>query len=210
MTVEFEEKFRKYLADATTEAVPWVPPVGAGWHSMIVAALEQIDALVGGDASKFQVDQIKEKFGTLRFHCRVEDDALRDAILKIIDDIETRSASMCERCGAPAQVHQYAGWLGCLCPEHAMQEIELRGMKLGARGWKLARIEGRPALIDKSAHGELGDERFAEIEARVVATMRAIAEEEGAGLRLGQRSSVGSSAASEVAQWRHAKFVAGR
>jgi hypothetical protein len=209
MTVEFE-RFRKYLSDATTEAGPWVPPIGKGWHAMLLEALEKIDALVDGDAEKCMIDQIKEKLGTLRVYVRVDDDTLRDQILAIVNDIEQRSAHMCERCGVQAQVFQYAGWLGCLCPAHAMAEIESRGMKMSARGWKLARIDGRPVLIDKATGSELGDAMFAEIEARVVATARAIQEEEVAGLRLGQRSAVGSSAASEVSLWRHAKFVAGR
>ncbi len=203
------DRFRKYVADDGPVPSPWKPPVGEGWHALIREALEKIDALVGGDAAKFRIGQIKEKFGSLRFYCFVDDESVADEVFSIAEEIEARSATMCESCGAPAQIHSYGGWYGCLCPSHAMIEIERREMKIGATGWKLGRIDGRPAIIDKATGGEIGDEKFREIEARVAATWKVIEAEEKT-QKLGQKSAVGSGARSETVYWRQAKYVAGR
>jgi hypothetical protein len=209
MTAFDFDRFRKYVSGDVPVPTPWKPPVGEGWHAMIFDALQKIDALVGGDASKFKIGQIKEKFGSLRFYCFVDDESAADEVFAIAEEIEARSATMCESCGAPAQIHGYGGWYACLCPHHAMIEIERREMKIGATGWRLGRIDERPAIIDKATGREIGDEKFREIEARVEATAKALEAEEGA-RKLGQKSAVGSVARSETAYWRHAKYVSGR
>lgn len=200
-------RFEKYVELDELASSPWRPAVGAGWHPMIHEALAKIDALVGGDASRFRIDRIKEKFGALRFYVCVADDAIGKQVLEIKDDIERRSARICETCGAAAQIHNYGGWYGCLCPTHAIKMIDERKIKIGSTHWRLGRINERVALIDKVTGAELGDEKLAEIEARVEANMLVLRKEAEA-YAVGQKSAVGSEARREVAMWRHARFVA--
>jgi hypothetical protein len=202
------ERFVKYVELHDLASRPWRPPVGAGWHPMLHDALTKIDAIVGGDASRFRVDQIKEKFGALRFYVRVVDD-LREPVFTIKDEIERRSARTCEVCGADAQIESYGGWYGCLCPTHAIEMLDERKIKIGSTGWRLGRIGRRVALIDKVTGEELGELKFAEIEARVAANMLALRAAAEAP-QLGRKSPVGSEARKEVVLWRHAKFVANR
>ena len=60
------------------------------------------------------VNQVKEKFGTLRFYYSGGDDYI-DGLVAMA---ESMSAATCEECGAPGRV-RHGGWLRCLCDEHA-------------------------------------------------------------------------------------------
>jgi hypothetical protein len=109
----------KYWGIQGDKPADWEPECDAGWHPMIVDALAKIDAIVGGDAEKFRIRQIKEKFGELRFYFSADDD-VREKIAAIVDAIEKRSRSMCEVCGVDGcSIRSYSGYYKCVCAEHA-------------------------------------------------------------------------------------------
>jgi hypothetical protein len=58
-------------------------------------------------------DQVKEKFGTLRFYYHGGDDYVRGAVAMA----EAMSACTCEECGAPGRMST-GGWLSVRCVEH--------------------------------------------------------------------------------------------
>lgn len=62
----------------------------------------------------FNIVQIKEKFGTLRFYY----DGGDKVIDRIVSMGERFSESTCEYCGKPGKLRQ-GGWLKTLCDEHA-------------------------------------------------------------------------------------------
>ena len=57
------------------------------------------------------VDQIKEKFGTLRFYIHGGNDAVYD----YIHLAETMSGITCEDCGSPGERSSPRGWIRTLC-----------------------------------------------------------------------------------------------
>jgi hypothetical protein len=59
------------------------------------------------------VDQVKEKFGSLRFYYTGGDDVV-DGMVRMA---ESMSAVMCEQCGAPGKL-QGKGWLKTRCEQH--------------------------------------------------------------------------------------------
>jgi hypothetical protein len=59
------------------------------------------------------VEQVKEKFGTLRFYYN-GGDAVIDGMVRMA---ESMSSVMCEECGAPAKTQGH-GWVGTLCDTH--------------------------------------------------------------------------------------------
>jgi len=88
------------------------PEVGNGWVKELLRPLCQ--RLVGlGIADDFHVDQIKEKFGGLRFYAsgasREQDDA--------IDAAERDSYKVCELCGSRRDVTTRGSWLLTRCLE---------------------------------------------------------------------------------------------
>lgn len=76
----------------------------SGWNGIIENLLSKIEShlashphlLNGEEYARFQIDQIKEKFGGLRFYISGGDDYIH----KMIDETEKLSAKTCETCGA--------------------------------------------------------------------------------------------------------------
>jgi hypothetical protein len=65
----------------------------------------------------FEVLQVKEKFGTLRFYTNFE----TKEISNYIEEAEKKSAHTCEVCGEEGKLRT-GGWLMTLCDEHVKKE----------------------------------------------------------------------------------------
>jgi hypothetical protein len=63
---------------------------------------------------QFEVLQVKEKFGGLRFNVNHANDAIRQRIGTAADE----SFCTCEVCGQPGKLRE-DGWIKTLCDEHA-------------------------------------------------------------------------------------------
>jgi len=105
-----------------------------GWFDLLWKLCEDIDAIVkrdnlckfeGKDSYKnFSVDQIKEKFGGLRFYTNF---VIND-IEKLIRDAEDKSFKTCEFCGKDGSMHMKFGWYKTLCKhcaaKHGYERVE--------------------------------------------------------------------------------------
>lgn len=94
--------------------------VDAGWYLLVIATdhrLAELDA-------HYIVQQIKEKFGTLRYYCAPSNDDpspdLLDAFDAITEDAERAAAITCERCGEPGVLQRTSYWAKTMC--HACAE----------------------------------------------------------------------------------------
>lgn len=83
---------------------------GDGWFDLIWNLCEQIEKII---PENFEVIQVKEKFGTLRFYA----DNNTKEIDKLIMEAEEKSAITCEVCGKPGKLRR-EGWLSVKCEEH--------------------------------------------------------------------------------------------
>lgn len=100
---------------------------GSGWFPLLERLLVKIETHLAEKYAAgfrdpdygFRIDQIKEKFGTLRFYVGGGD----DEIFKMIVDAEKESAQICEMSGAPGTLHTRRGafWLRTLSPEKAQE-----------------------------------------------------------------------------------------
>lgn len=111
-----------------------------GWVDLVSGALRDVDAMLAGspDHGRFEIEQIKEKFGRLRMYWKLaregeqvltvheetpsrfrttprQPSAIFLAIRKRIDEAELASASVCQRCGTSPAGALAAGWLVTLC-----------------------------------------------------------------------------------------------
>ena len=77
---------------------------GPGWIGLVTTLHWRLRFLVGD----YQIFQIKEKFGGLRYYCDAEGTIpeglpdtvyLRDTVRRLIEDAEHRSQTICEVCG---------------------------------------------------------------------------------------------------------------
>lgn len=71
----------------------------------------------------FEVRQVKEKFGTLRYYTNWETDAISDFI-----SVACRAShNTCEICGSWGKLNSW-GWINCLCEKHRKEYNEERGI----------------------------------------------------------------------------------
>jgi len=102
-------------ADIRVSLMSWGFTCGDGWYEIIYQLCERIEPLVaalddGGAA--FEVVQVKEKFGGLRFYV----DNANDEIYEAIEAASELSVQTCEVCGAPGNNEADAtGWWKTLC-----------------------------------------------------------------------------------------------
>ena len=84
---------------------------GDGWFDLLWNLCEDIEKLNPPD--DFEVHQVKEKFGGLRFYIGVA----TDEIFNCIHQAETESYKTCEICGSKDNVTSEGRWIETLCKE---------------------------------------------------------------------------------------------
>jgi hypothetical protein len=97
---------------------------GEGWFDIVWRLCEDLEPLVATfeqqSGLQFEVLQVKEKFGGLRFYvnCR-----RNDAIDQRIGIAAEESFHTCELCGQPGELLE-GGWIKTRCDEHASVQAE--------------------------------------------------------------------------------------
>ena len=131
------EKYPKIFADRykpmTETAMCWGFSCGEGWYNIIDQLCaniqhhidwhnEQHERLLKDNPHNLKIpeqvaqvvaDQVKEKFGTLRFYYSGGDSYIRG----LVSMAESMSSVTCETCGAPGTTSG-PGWIRTLCEEH--------------------------------------------------------------------------------------------
>lgn len=79
-----------------------------GWFDIIWDLSEKIEPFASDD---FNVFQVKEKFGGLRFYT----DGYTDEISAFIREAENKAENTCERCGKPSKIKSKNGWMSNIC-----------------------------------------------------------------------------------------------
>ena len=137
MTRELEaklvEKYPKILVnihgDPKRTCMAFGLECGDGWHDLLddcMNKLQYICNICSSDSRDVQVvaDQIKEKFGTLRFYVsayganEIENDIIDD----IISEAERKSSHTCEVTGDRGELCKRGGWYRTLCYEQARKD----------------------------------------------------------------------------------------
>lgn len=89
--------------------------VGPGWYRLIVDLDRELAAIDPG----FQLIQIKEKFGGLRYFVEFEPDRPRPGFDELIRAAERRSERTCEQCGGDGGLTRRGSWVRTLCAADA-------------------------------------------------------------------------------------------
>ena len=98
------------------------PECQAGWYQLIL----ELDAKIGSLEPRYRVEQIKEKFGGLRFYydqMSINDEA-RERVDKLVEVAEQRSYTICEVCGvsdSTVTTTRDGYWVKTLCTDHREQ-----------------------------------------------------------------------------------------
>lgn len=85
-----------------------------GWYELLDTLCDHLQARTDrhGDPQVI-AQQVKEKYGTLRFYVGVASDEQ----FALIDQTEEKSARICDVCGAPGVLRD-GGWMMTRCDQH--------------------------------------------------------------------------------------------
>lgn len=118
----------KWLMEIQPEGNPYAFPMwgfecGLGWYFIIDEALTMYKAIYEATGSYPIIDQIKEKFGTMRFYAsftiptKTPNTTWQDIGFIIADYAESKSGRTCMSCGAEGTTNT-DGWIMTLCKGH--------------------------------------------------------------------------------------------
>jgi hypothetical protein len=124
------EKYPKMLINRnkpmTETCMCWGFECGDGWFQILDSLMGNIQHHIDWNNKNFEkgytqykqvpqvtLDQVKEKFGTLRFYYTGGDDVI-DGMVRMA---ESMSAVTCEQCGNPGTTGGQ-GWISTLCETH--------------------------------------------------------------------------------------------
>ena len=114
--------FQNRYKNPSETAMCWGFECGDGWYDLIDVLCRSIEFHLEYNAEKdtppFICDQVKEKFGTLRFYGHGGD----KKIWNYITFAELFSGRICETCGKPGKLSQNSGWWYTACEEHTRKE----------------------------------------------------------------------------------------
>lgn len=95
---------------------------GDGWYQLLYDMCREITEVLetAGKPLHIVVDQIKEKYGILRFYYHFEDaepgwDDVHQKIALIVEKYEDKSESVCEICGREGTLRTDLRWIQTLC-----------------------------------------------------------------------------------------------
>lgn len=91
--------------------------VGSGWQALIDRLHKDLLAL----DPNYQVTQIKEKFGGLRYYIATSEDLDADTqwqMQALTHAAEEQSLTICEACGEPGKPTSARMWIKTYCDEH--------------------------------------------------------------------------------------------
>ena len=96
---------------------------GDGWKQLLPPLFEKIEEYNKdlADEDKIVIEQIKEKFGELRYY--------PEEIKKLVNELEFQAAKTCELCGSTEDVGlKVDGWCTTLCRKCAKDIAKRKGM----------------------------------------------------------------------------------
>jgi hypothetical protein len=125
MRKELEQKLVKRFptwfnvnGDARHSLMPFGFQCGDGWYKILWRLCVDMEPLVAElenqDGERFEVVQVKEKLGTLRFYVSHHSDAINERIV----EAQKESSRTCEVCGQPGKQRKTGGGLRAVCDEH--------------------------------------------------------------------------------------------
>ncbi len=118
----------------TETCMCWGFECGDGWFNILNQLMNNIQHHIdwkekqGKPVPQVTLDQVKEKFGTLRFYYTGGD----EYISGLVSMAEAMSGVTCEECGNPGERHG-GGWVRTLCDVHEekyQESIRAREMKM--------------------------------------------------------------------------------
>lgn len=107
----FPAFFVDMYGDPTKTCMHWGCECGNGWYDLLYKLCEDIEA--AEPPEDFKIEQIKEKFGGLRFYY-ISGNA---EISSLVNAAESNSYKICEGCSSTEGVTTEGSWITSLCAD---------------------------------------------------------------------------------------------
>lgn len=128
----YKERMQKEFLDKYPMLFPNGQPrsgfsAGYGWWPLLTALCDDLmkiveEAPLPMEEKAFIVDQVKEKFGGLRFYTGAVHESISNKVYERIHEAELLSFKICEQCGQPGR-EGGIGWIKTLCDD-CQNEVE--------------------------------------------------------------------------------------
>jgi hypothetical protein len=159
LCTKFPEMMVNRTKHMTETCMCWGFECGDGWYNILDQLMSNIQHHTEWNNKNFDkgykqykhvppvtLDQVKEKFGTLRFYYTGGDDTI-DGMVRMA---ESMSAVTCEECGHPGE-QRPGGWIKTLCdPCVAKREAE--------RAERLAQYESKKEIKNEIKYQYVGED----------------------------------------------------
>jgi hypothetical protein len=130
LQLELVKKYPKILkdfrGDPKSTCMAWGFECGDGWFSLLNTCMEKLQYFCNicsqhGNEIQVVANQIKEKYGSLRFYYRIEgSNKIETSIIEdIVSEAEDQSENTCEISGKPGNLCVRHGWYKTLSYEEA-------------------------------------------------------------------------------------------
>lgn len=111
----FPNLYRQRGDDMRVTAMCWGFEIGDGWFDIIWSLSEKLEdeilKIPEPERKSVCASQVKEKYGTLRFHMTRETDEMS----KLIGEACQKTHTTCEDCGQQGKVRDPDGWVTVRC-----------------------------------------------------------------------------------------------
>jgi len=120
---EFEPLYFKTFKHFIPKPLTYGLEIKPGWYNLVWDLTETIDRYLKNNDKKATVilDQVKEKFGGLRYYYHLEGEPKKDTF-KMIWGMnwlaESQSFNICQECGLRGELDKNERWYKTLCPKH--------------------------------------------------------------------------------------------
>ena len=114
---KYPEIFRDHNKSMQETCMCWGFECSDGWFNLINKLCSDIYSIMKKHGILVVADQVKEKFGGLRFYIHIDGDthqSIYDKVYELIDKAEEKSFRICEVCGAEGEVRGKQ-WLTTRC-----------------------------------------------------------------------------------------------
>lgn len=112
---DFPVLYQQHKLDKSKTAMCYGFECGDGWFDLLYKLSQNLEQF-----PEVQVNQVKEKFGSLRFYVQYDlyDEASNSMVIEeMISEAEGESMRTCDTCGKPAVSSSRGGWIRTVCEE---------------------------------------------------------------------------------------------
>jgi len=127
---KYPKLYAQYYLPPQQTCMCWGFAFSDGWFKLIDNLSRRITKL--DTTGTVQAEQVKEKFGGLRFYYggRVMTKDVAEKIRHLVDEAEEKSFHLCEECGKKGEIRNDIGWYRTLCIRHHKKALGIAKKKI--------------------------------------------------------------------------------